>query len=264
MGIFSAVKSFVLEKFWAPATGQGASYNIFNTSLYAVGFAAAAAYLGFPALKKMEVEVDRRFFMGITPYILLGAAIRVLEDRALVESVLLVTPFIYFLMFFVTVGLLAATRKFWGEDYHRPLAAIGSAGFLATVSLYAFSNLAALPLTLTVFAVTTGVGYLAVKQFRPELAVPAFVLPVAAHYWDAASSVVALFHGGAEKHVLAQFFVDTMGLPGMFVMKTLVIVPVVYLLDRDMEGERRLYYLFLVALLGLALGTRNLLSVMSA
>lgn len=264
MGIFSAVKSFVLDKFWAPATGQGASYNVFNTSLYAVGFAVAAAYLGFPALKKMDVKLDRRFFIGITPFILLGAAIRVLEDRALVDSVILVTPFIYFLMFFVTVGVLAATRKIWGEDYYRPLAAIGSAGFLATVSLYAFSNLAALPLTLAVFVATVGTGYLAVKHFRPQLAVPAFVLPVAAHYWDASSSVVALFYGGSEKHLLAQFFVENAGLPGMFVMKTLVIVPAVYILERDMEGERRLYYLFLVALLGLALGTRNLLSVMSA
>ncbi|MFB6190473.1 MAG: DUF63 family protein [Candidatus Nanohaloarchaea archaeon] len=264
MGVFSAVKSFVLEKFWEPATGQAASYNVFNTSFYAVGFGAAAAYIGFPALKKMDVKIDRRFFLGITPFVLLGGAVRVLEDRALVESVLLVTPFIYFLMFFVTVGLLAATRKIWGDNYYRPLAAIGSAGFLATASLYAFSNIAALPLTLAIFSVTTGTGYLAVKHLRPSLAAPAFVLPVAAHYWDAASSVVALFYGGAEKHVLAQFFVDVLGLPGMFVMKTLVIVPVVYLLVRDMEGEKRLYYLFLVAVLGLALGTRNLVSVMSA
>lgn len=263
MGIFSAVKSFVLEKFWQPATGEAASYNLFNTSFYAAGFAIAAAYIGLPALKKLEVSLDRRFFLSVTPFILMGSAIRVLEDRALVDSFLLVTPFIYVLMFFTTAGILAVTRKRYGERYHRMFGAVGLAGFLLTAGLYGFSNWVAIAVTLAVFLLSTGSGYLLLKLSRPELAGYGFGIPVAAHYWDASSSVVALLYGGSEKHLLAQFFVDTMGLPGMFVMKTLVVVPAVYYLYTETEGEKRKYYLFLVALLGLALGTRNLLSIAS-
>jgi uncharacterized membrane protein len=50
------------------------------------------------------------------------------------------------------------------------------------------------------------------------------------------------------------------GPEGMFLMKTLIIIPAVYYINREIEGEEKNYYLFLVALLGLALGTRNILS----
>ncbi|MFB6191609.1 MAG: DUF63 family protein [Candidatus Nanohaloarchaea archaeon] len=264
MGLFSAVKSFVTQKFWAPAAGRAADYNAFNTSVYAVGFAAAAAYIGFPLLKRLGIELDRRFFLSVTPYILLGGAARVLEDRALVDSVLLVTPFIYLVMFAATIGTLVAARYLFGDEYYRPFGLVGAAGFLVTVAIYQFSNWQAVPLTAAVLIATAGTGYLLLERYRPELAGYSFVVPVAAHYYDASTSVVALFFGGSEKHVLAQFFVDLFGLPGMFVMKTVVIVPAVYFIQRDFEGDRKKYYLFIVALLGLALGTRNLLSVATA
>ncbi|MFB6190257.1 MAG: DUF63 family protein, partial [Candidatus Nanohaloarchaea archaeon] len=108
MAVFSAIKSFVVNKFWQPAIGKAADYNVFNTSAYALGFAAAAAYIGFPALKKLGVKLDRQFFLSVTPYILMGSAVRVVEDRMIVDSFLLVTPFIYFVMFFLTLGTLAA------------------------------------------------------------------------------------------------------------------------------------------------------------
>ncbi|MFB6190258.1 MAG: DUF63 family protein, partial [Candidatus Nanohaloarchaea archaeon] len=129
----------------------------------------------------------------------------------------------------------------------------------------------AVPIALAFFGVASGTGYLVLQQVRPGLAKPSFLLPVLAHYWDAATSSTALAmtslpYWRVEKHILATNFIGffkSMGLSGpvgMFAMKTLLVVPAVYYLDREFEGERRRYYLFLVALLGLALGTRNLLS----
>lgn len=263
MGIYSAVKSFVVEKFWLPATGKAADYNIFNTSAYAIGFAVAAAYIGFPLLKKLDVELNREFFLSITPFILLGGALRVLEDRAIVDSFLLVTPFIYLWIFLFTAVLLASTRYLFEDDYYRYFGGIGALGFIAILSLYQVSNWSAIPLTFGVFILVAGAGYLALKQLKPELAKYSFTIPVAAHYWDASTTVTVLSYGGSEKHVLAQFFVDLFGPAGMFVMKTLVIVPAVYYIREDIEGERKQYYLFLIALLGLALGTRNFLSLIT-
>ncbi|PSH02212.1 MAG: hypothetical protein BRC26_01710, partial [Nanohaloarchaea archaeon QH_8_44_6] len=65
----------------------------------------------------------------------------------------------------------------------------------------------------------------------------------------------------AEKHVLARFFIDTFGsLKGMFLMKTLVIVPAVYYILKNVEGDEKMYYLFLISVLGIAIATRNLLT----
>jgi uncharacterized membrane protein len=50
----------------------------------------------------------------------------------------------------------------------------------------------------------------------------------------AVTSVALLFPGTAEKHVLARFFIETLGpFAGMFVMKSLVILPAVYYIRRD-------------------------------
>ncbi len=263
MGIFSAVKSFVVENFWHPATGIAGPYNVFNTSVYAVLFAVAAAYLGYPLLNKLGVALDRRFFIGITPFVFLGGATRVLHDRAVIDSVLLVTPFIYIIMFFLTVSLLFASLYLFGDDYYRPLAGAGSALLLAVLSLYSYSNLGALALTLGILSTVLVTGYFLLKHTRPDLLTYSFGIPVVAHYWDASTTIVALRFGATEKHVLANFFIDLMGSSGMIVMKTLVIVPAVYYIDRELEGDEKQYYLFLIALLGIALGVRNILSVMS-
>lgn len=270
MAVVSGVKSFLLEKFWLPLTGSGADYNVFNTSVYAAGFALAAAYLGYPLLDRLDVSLDRDFFLSISPYVFLGGAARVLEDLGLVDSVLLVTPFIYAVMFAVTVALLFVSlkqEKLTGVEYHRVFGGLGLLVLLPLVALYLSSVASFSPLisVAVIFSLVTGAGYLAVKRFRPSLAGYGFTVPVAAHYWDATTSFVALGYGAAEKHVLASWFVSTFGPAGMFVMKTLVIVPATYYIySSDLEQQEKHYYLFLVALLGLALGTRNLLSLLAA
>jgi uncharacterized membrane protein len=103
---------------------------------------------------------------------------------------------------------------------------------------------------------------LILKLFKKKLASYSFTVPIAAHYFDASTTVTSLAYGGAEKHVLAQFFINNFGPLGMFIMKTIVIIPIVYYINQNIDGEERNYYLFLIALLGLALGTRNLTSLL--
>ncbi|MFQ3275124.1 MAG: putative membrane protein, partial [Candidatus Nanohaloarchaea archaeon] len=65
----------------------------------------------------------------------------------------------------------------------------------------------------------------------------------------------------AEKHVLARLFIDIFGsLGGMFLMKTIIIVPAVYYIIQNVDGDEKMYYLFLISVLGFAIGTRNILS----
>lgn len=263
MTLFSGVKRFLLQNFWRPAQGKAADYNIFNTSIYAALFALGAAYIGYPLLKKLDISLDREFFLSITPYILLGSVLRVLEDLKIVDSFLMVTPFIYFWMFGFTAAVLAASRYAYGDDYHRVFGSLGLVLLVPTLLLYNVSTFVPLLQAFAIFAAVSGLFYLVVKKFRPELAVYSFLIPVIAHYWDASTSFIALSYGAYEKHVLAQFFVNSLGPAGMFVMKTLIIVPATYYIMEDVEGERKRYYLFLVALLGIALGTRNIISLIT-
>lgn len=265
MGLSGGVKSFLVEKFWRPIVDESVFYNPFNTALYSTLFAVAAAYIGFPALKRLDVTLDREFFIGIAPFVFLGGSVRSLKDVNAVNTILLETPFIYLVMFATIIGSIIASRKIasmTSTEEHRALFGIGSALLVLTLPFYTISNSLGFLMITGVTAIWISIFYLVLRVFRPELLRPEFYLPVGAHYMDAAvTSVALLFPGTAEKHVLARFFIDLMGpFVGMFTMKTLIIVPAVYYIMKESEGEKKIYYLFLVALLGFAIATRNLLS----
>jgi len=262
--MLSGVKSFLVEKFWTPIVNESVYYNPFNTTVYALIFGIAALYLVYPVSKKLDVDFDREFFIGISPYVFLGGAARSLKDVNAINTILFETPFIYLVMFVFTIGALFTSKKFakyQDIEYHKLLFGIGSAVFLAVISLYNFSNFDAVIYFLGMMLTWIIPFYLILKLARPDILSYSFTVPIGAHYFDASTTITSLAFGGVEKHVLAQFFTANFGVIGMFVMKTAVIVPIVYYINENMEGEEKNYYLFLIALLGIALGTRNLISL---
>ncbi|MFT4892267.1 MAG: putative membrane protein [Candidatus Nanohaloarchaea archaeon] len=268
MSLFSWVKSFLLEKFWTPIVNESVFYNPFNTAVYSAVFALAAAYIGYPTIKKLNIDLDREFFIGVAPFVFLGGSIRSLKDINAFDTILLETPFIYFLMFGLVVGAIIFSKKV-GEKtdlkYYQTLSSVGLILLLGSLSFYSINNFSGFIMILTVMGLTSIAGYSILKLVRPELLKPQFYIPVFSHYFDAGVTGVALmFPGTAEKHVLARFFIDIFGsLSGMFIMKTLIIVPAVYYIIRNVEGDEKMYYLFLISVLGFAIGTRNILSFLT-
>lgn len=265
--MLSDVKSFLVEKFWTPIINDSVYYNPFNTTVYALIFGIAALYLVYPLSKKLDVNFDREFFIGIAPYIFVGGATRSLKDINVMNTVLLETPFIYILMFIFTIGSLIFSKKIENYQkikYHKAFFVIGFIVLLTVLSTYNFSNLNAL----TYFSVIMGLwiipSYLILRSLNRNLFSYNLTIPISAHYFDASTTVTSLAFGGAEKHVLAQFFINNFGPIGMFIMKTVMIIPIVYYINENMEGEEKNYYLFLIALLGIALGTRNILSLIGS
>lgn len=264
--MLSGVKSFLVEKFWTPIVNESVYYNPFNTTVYALLFGFAALYLVYPVSKKLDIDFDRDFFIGIAPYIFLGGATRSLKDVNVVNTILLETPFIYLVMFVFTLGALFGSKKIAEHqeiEYHKLFFGIGAVTLLVILSLYTFSNFEAFTYFLGLMMAWTIPFYVILRLAKPDLLSYSFSIPVAAHYFDASTTVASLIFGGAEKHVLAQFFTANFGPIGMFMMKTAVIIPVVYYINENIEGEEKNYYLFLIALLGIALGTRNLLSLIA-
>lgn len=267
--MLSGIKSFLVEKFWTPIVNESVYYNPFNTTVYALMFGIAALYFVYPMSKRMDIDFDKKFFIGVTPYIFLGGMARSLKDVGIVNTILLETPFIYFVMFFLTIGALLFSKtmaemvEYRDFEYHKLFSAIGFLILLLVLSLYTFTNFSALIYFLGVMASWSIPLYMLLKFLKPELLSYSFTVPVATHFFDASTTVTSLAFGGAEKHVLAQFFIANYGPIGMFIMKALVIIPIVYYIVENIEGEERNYYLFLIALLGIALGTRNIVSLLT-
>ncbi len=261
------VKNFLLEKFWIPIVDESVYYNPYNTFVYAILFAALTIYVIYPAIKKMDVEIDKKFFTGFLPLIIFGGAFRALKDVDAVNSILLETPFIYIIT--IGLGILSLwTSKKIEElkdiEYHKTLGAIGTVLLAATLSFYQLKNPQALLLEIFVIFLWSAVGFIGLKLFKPELLRFEFLAPVAAHYLDASSTFVALNFNANEKHVLGRIFIDLFGPSGIFLMKTLVIVPISYYLVEEFDGEEKMFYIFIITLLGLGIATRNTLQTIGS
>jgi uncharacterized membrane protein len=259
------VKNFLLEKFWIPIVNESVYYNPYNTFVYALLFGGLTVYVLYPLIKKMDIEVDKKFFKGFLPFIVFGGAVRALKDIGAVNSILLETPIIYLLLFALGLGTLALSReieKRRGISYHKVLSGISLVLLAGALSFYTLKNFPALLLELFIILLWSAGGFLVLKIWKPELLRFEFVAPVAAHYLDASSTFTALEFGANEKHVLGRIFIDLFGPSGMFLMKTLVIVPVSYYLVEDFEGEEKMFYIFLITTLGLGIATRNTLQTL--
>ena len=94
---------FFYDNFWGPIVEQGvAGYNVINTPVYAVLF-AVAVFVSYKLLKKLNIRIGRNFVIGVFPFIVLGSVLRVVRDSKIVPSPLLVSPLIYFSLFFIAV-----------------------------------------------------------------------------------------------------------------------------------------------------------------
>ncbi|MBI5061029.1 MAG: DUF63 family protein [Candidatus Aenigmarchaeota archaeon] len=83
-------------------------YNIYNTLVYGILF-AIAVFGAYKILKKLNLQIDRKFLIGIFPFIVLGPILRVIEDAGEASGSmmpLICSPLIYFVMFFVALGAL--------------------------------------------------------------------------------------------------------------------------------------------------------------
>lgn len=260
------VKNFLFEKFWLPIIDESVYYNPYNTVAYALLFGLLVLYVIYPLVKKMNIEIDRRFVLGFSPFIVFGGALRTLKDVDAINTILLETPFIYLILFGMGAVLLYLSRKLEERTdipYHRTLAGSGALLALATLPFFGLNE----PLALILFTGTTilwtTAGYLFLKYRKPELLSWDFTIPVAAHFLDATSTFTALEFGAEEKHVLGRIFIEILGSSGMFILKTLVIIPVVLYIIRNFEGEEKTFYIFIITLLGLGIATRNILQTVA-
>lgn len=81
------------------------------------------------------------------------------------------------------------------------------------------------------------------------------------HFFDASSTYVALNNSLEESRYLANYFIDMIGTEGIFLMKALVVIPVIVFASRKIERRDLRPLLFLMFGYGLVLSVRNLVLV---
>jgi len=125
-------------------------YTLVSEVVYAVTLVAALIGVMF-MLRHFDIGDEPRFLFGLLPFMFFGGALRVVEDAidaappdAAIPiqypwNTFLISPLIYFTVFFVTLGALFASlylaRTGRIERYERGLAAIGT-GVLAVTTGY--------------------------------------------------------------------------------------------------------------------------------
>ena len=278
------------EWFVEPVLSNG-WYNPINTLTYSV-ILIVAVFLVFKMLKKMNIHIDRYFFIAIFPFIFWGSSTRVLKDAA--TAGVLATPELntfYGAPFFVTPGsyiltfglaltvLLASllTQKLSKGKlpYWKAMAAVGVA--LCALNMYLLPILAlegfiivtglAIAWTLIFFGkykfVRTGFFDKHFKRLKPSSIRKFWSVEnagiLSAHMLDASATFVALsMFGYLEQHVVPRLLIGFMGPGSMFILKLAIVLPTLWIIDKYADdGDFKNFLKIVVFILGFAPGMRD-------
>lgn len=250
-------------------------YNIVNTLTYGVVLGVVVFYL-IPRLRGFIPRIDVKFVVSLIPYILFGATTRELVDRGLgvysgysvyPQNFFLVSPWIYFTMFFVTSVLLFFSIQIQNRfklPYYRTFFPMGCILFFYNFYLIA-SNVRSLEpilLILVSFFIVSGLLFLMMKFLKLDfLFFERNYLVVLAHLLDASTTFVGIdFYGNVEQHVVPNLFIGFFHTAAvMFLLKLIVVIPAVYIIDNELKGDEfsRRFIKLVIIIIGLGPAIRN-------
>jgi uncharacterized membrane protein len=226
-------------------------YNPINTITWAI-ILGLSLFGVVKLLDKLDVTVDEVFIFAVSPYIFVGGSLRVVEDAGIVVAplkYLLITPLIYFFIFFVCVAMLVLSvglQRAVRINYYWPFAMGGVAWSALNVWLLyqtapAF-NAGILALILSVGVALSLVVYAIARLLNFALLkdrVNAFVLD--GQLLDATATSFGLtFLPYAEKHVLPNFLIEATGTAFvMYPLKLVVTIPVLFIIDQYLKSESK-------------------------
>ncbi len=172
-------------------------------------------------LRRLEIGDELRFFYALFPFMLLGGALRTVEDsgvaalRAGTEplipfpaSALLISPFIYFTAFGFTLACVLAAYSLEGrgivDDYARPLFAMGALALAASLAYLSYLAAATdyvefypqvLALTLVIATVAAAVTWKVATAYEPTIRQgtgAAGIIIIWGHAIDGVANVIGL------------------------------------------------------------------------
>ena len=243
--MLEAIRQLVNTYYVHPIT-HDTGYNPVNTLTWAL-LLVLCLFLTLKLLKKLDVEINKPFIAAVSPYIFVGASLRVMEDAELFSpplSYLLITPLIYFLLFFCCAAILTISVKLSrsngigvrfqvsGLRCLAPFALIGTIGFFVNLTILLKVEEIVLPWVLFAVIGISGIILLVIYGTGSKFGVNFLteklnVSVLAAHLLDASSSYIGIdIRGYSGKHVIEGIIVKYAGsAAGMFPLKLGILIP---------------------------------------
>jgi len=251
------------EKFLNPLCHY---YTLEATIIYGI-ILIVIAYGTYKLLERLKIKIDKKFFIGILPFIIYGGWTRALRDHYLgiYQSNLFCSPPIYFLIYLIVLVSLffgLYLQKKFKIEYYKFVFSIGILLLLYNISISSISNLLAIGMVMSLAGSCMFV-FFGIHFIKPKILSLENSGIIASHLLDASATFVALtFFGRVEQHVLPTFLINIFGPWIMFPLKIIVVWSVLYAIDKYSEDKFFNNYLkIIILILGLSLGIRDLLTI---
>lgn len=244
----------------------GPGYTTLQTVTFALLLFVAVYLIYRFFLKKIETDVDERFFYAVVPFVVLGGVLRSLGhwDAEVFTGFWFTTPGIHVLIAAYTIVsvLLSQYLKKYEMSFLRWMWVFGSVPVVICLYLtttVGFPNPEIFTYVLGTTAAVIAPLYLA-AHYLPRYLTKLNYFVLSGHILDGASTFITVtYFGYVEKHVLPGFLVELTGAWIMIPLKIAVIWPVLYLIDDEIDDfELRNWLKIVILALGLALGIRNM------
>ena len=269
-----------IYKYYVDPIINGEAYTLVDTLTYAA-ILIIAVYLVYRWLTKSGISINKEFVLALIPFVILGGLLRVVEDCGIIPYpwyILLITPLIYFVIFFYAIISLYLSRFLEGRklmrNYSHGFAAAGIIAcaaalvvlvwvglFETQLNLYVMAAILSMA-SVTSFAVYCLLRYIFKWEYVSDIL---YKLLIFGHLLDASATSFGIdLHEAAyvEQHVAGSFLIEATGTAfSMFALKLAVVIPGIYILEMyRKEGSQAFWHLILFAMImvGMAPGIRDM------
>jgi uncharacterized membrane protein len=256
-------------------------YNIVETLTYAL-ILVAAVFLIYRWFKKSDIAIDGPFVLATIPYVIFGGVLRVVQDTHMIQSdiqFLIVTPFIYFIIFFYTISILIISRYLtkqgmWGNYltlyagagifsvFCVSLVLVGWGMTHAHLDLFVLAVIPLMAITATIMVW----GFMRYVLNWKYVSDPLYLTLLFGQLLDASATSYGIdLHPSVryiEQHVVGSSLIEmTHTAFVMFPLKLVVLFPAIYIMEQyRKEANPAFWHLVLLAMIvvGFAPGIRDM------
>jgi uncharacterized membrane protein len=276
-----------IHKYYIDPIRMGQPYNIVDTLTYAI-ILVLGVYLLYRWMSQSDwlsdigFKIDASFILATLPYVILGGVLRVVQDTGMLTGdfqFLLVTPLIYFVLFFFTIAMLFLSRFLTLQGLTKSfLTFYVFAGIIAVfvvslvllawginhthIDLFILAVIPLMALTTTVLVwafMRYGLGWKYVTD-------PLYITLLFGQLLDASATSYGIdLHPSVryvEQHVVGSGLIDLTGTAFvMFPLKLVVLFPAIYIMQLyRKEANPAFWHLVLLAMIvvGFAPGIRDM------
>lgn len=252
-----------IRRYFIDPIYSGEGYNVYNTIVYGL-LLGVGIILADSLLRKLKVDIDRRFTFGLLPLITLAAVLRSLVDSEILpRSFLLITPGIFLTTFFIAVFSLLAAKYLERKkniEYQKSMFAFGCVLLIYPVVLVLQNVIAPVHFAsiIALTAVSSGATFVIFKRLDFN-GWGKYIIP--AHMLDASATFLAVeYLGYFEEHVFENLLIGMVGTALIIYPLKIIVLGIILTVLKRMEGGA--FWYFALVVLGYAPGLRDTLTIL--